>query len=159
MFAFISLSTMSALQFKLINNDYLMGELVGKQADTIYIKTDSTLVSCRLNYVNSIKSFSGSPNLLNKVIEKKDWKDNGYNYPAALEYKIYLVSNPKMDHEESKAYMNSLSDRELQIYLTELQIKENQKNADNIRKTVWKVYLTTIAIGVVAVVISAILAK
>jgi len=138
----------------------LKGEIVGKKGDSIYLRSDGNIYLLTRSLVKQIKN-DGNLTITKLTYKKKDFMDDGvdvtqltpigeleetvtYSKPGAKNGKSFFM--PASLPEQN---INEMTEREFQLYLTQLQVNE----INGIRKTQWKIWGTSIVISVAGSVI------
>lgn len=130
----------------------LKGEIVGKKGDQIYLDSEGTIYLINRDLVQEIKNEGNQP-VTGLIYRKKDFMQNWDRSQGVIE----LISKTKEDlsvfkpGKLTKEGVNEMTDREFQLYLTQLQVNE----VNGVRKTMWSIWGTSIGISIGLGVIAA----
>ncbi len=134
----------------------LKGEIVGKKSDQIYLNSDGNIYLINRDLVKEIKNEGNQP-VTGLIYKKKDFMQNWVGSQDVIE----LISKTKEDlslftpGKLTKDGINEMTDREFQLYLTQLQVNE----IHGVRKTMWNIWGTSIGISVAITAIILIVAS
>ena len=129
----VTLSDMSVLKCK----------IVGKQGDSLFVKLDNCIYSLNIKDIIEIGSRWGK--ISDKRLKEKDWGIN-----KAIPYQLISISN-----DVNKKKIEQMTEREYQLYLTQIKAKAEKEGSDKISGTIWKVFAANTLIMIVAVLVLA----
>lgn len=129
----------------------LKGEIIGKKGDQIYLDSEGNIYLIRRDLVQEIKNEGNQP-ITGLIYRKKDFMQNWVGSQEIIE----LISKTKEDlsvftpGKLTKEGINEMTDREFQLYLTQLQVNE----INGVRKTMWSIWGTSfgVSVGLTAIV-------
>jgi len=137
----------------------LQGEIVGKKGDSIYLRSNGNVYLLSRDSVYQIKN-NGNLTITKLTFKKKDFEKDGVDIAQLTpleKCEIVTYGKPIVKKDKSvfmpakltKQNIEEMSEREFQLYLTQLQVNEMTE----IRKTNWKIWGTSVGISVVGTVI------
>lgn len=140
------ISTVFAETVILNNGKQLKGEIVGKNEDSIYLLNGAGLKKISFEAIETIKNEGGQP-ITKKIMRKKvfmnaeigEYEIEEIQYSAPV-----IMRSPAGNLKFERLNIEEMTDREFQLYLTQMQVNE----LNGIRKTQWKIWGASIGVGV-----------
>jgi hypothetical protein len=150
----LMLAALAAETVGFVDDTEIVGSIVGKEGNTLYLQTDSGLYALARSEIRAIKNDGGQP-ITVLIYRKADWMQ--CDPSLAIEYKRLGPANT-IPIDENKSLVD-MSEREFYLYLQAREDENTQQICKRLRGVETAIYVSPLIITAAGVVVTLLLAE